>query len=201
MDVPRVMNMFEESKVLMINAHCDQFMDMLDFVEYVAIEDKKTELFQQRLNYICMANNFRMALERDYHRKQVKRHLLKCGYDDARATSKATKLNLGRRVYKHFDEIVANCNRFPNVDIRNLTLDELILAKNLSWVIKRSVEVKPKKRIPADVPVQVDEGSVLQSVDELTNSTWFRQAQDNPALVASILSRISERVINQAIFS
>ena len=69
MDVPRVMNMFEESKVLMINAHCDQFMDMLDFVEYVAIEDKKTELFQQRLNYICMANNFRMALERDYHRK------------------------------------------------------------------------------------------------------------------------------------
>ena len=142
-----------------------------------------------------------MALERDYRRKQVKRHLLKCGYDDARATSKATKLNLGRRVYKHFDEIVANCNRFPNVDIRNLTLDELILAKNLSWVIKRSVEVKPKKRIPADVPVQVDEGSVLQSVDELTNSTWFRQAQDNPALVASILSRISERVINQAIFS
>ena len=150
--------------------------------------------------YIRMANNFRMAIERDYQRKQVKRYLLDCGYSDARATSKANKLNLARRIYKHFDKIVSNCYRYTTVDIRSLKMEELILEKNLSWVIRRSVEVKPKKKIPADVPVVVDEGSVLQSVEELTNSTWFRQAKDNPVLVASILSRISERVVNQAIF-
>ena len=45
MDVPRVMNMFEESKVLMSNAHTDQYMEMLDYVEEVAIEDNLNELF------------------------------------------------------------------------------------------------------------------------------------------------------------
>ena len=187
MDVPRIMNMFEESKVLMNTSHCDRLMEMLDFVEYVAIEDKMTELFQQRVMYICMANNFRMAMERDYGRKQIKRFLVICGYDDRVARSTAEKLNLARRVYTHFAEIVNNCFKCPSIDIRNLTINELSLAKNLSWVIKRSVEVKPKKRIPKDVPVEVDEGSVLQSVEELTNSTWFQQAQDNPVLVASIL--------------
>ena len=72
MDAPRVLTMFDESKVLMNTAHCDQLMEMLNFVEYVEIEDKKTELFQQRVMYICMANNFRMAMERDYGRKQIK---------------------------------------------------------------------------------------------------------------------------------
>jgi len=174
---------------------------MLDFVEYVAIEDKMTELFQQRVMYICMANNFRMAMERDYGRKQIKRFLVICGYDHRLSRSTAEKLNLARRVYTHFAEIVNNCFKYPSIDIRNLTINELSLAKNLYWVIKRSVEVKPKKRIPKDVPVEVDEGSVLQSVEELTNSTWFQQARDNPVLVAGIISRINERVINQAIFS
>ena len=176
-------------------------MEMLDFVEYVAIEDKKTELFQQRVMYICMANNFRRAMERDYGRKQIKRFLVICGYDDTVARTTADKLNLARRVYTHFVEIVNNCFKCPSIDIRNLTINELSLAKNLSWVIKRSMEVKPKIGIPKDVPVEVDEGSVLQSVEELTNSTWFQQAKGNPVLVASILSRINERVINQAIFS
>ena len=146
MDVPRIMNMFEESKVLMNTSHCDRLMEMLDFVEYVAIEGKKTELFQQRVIYICMANNFRMAMERDYGRKQIKRFLIICGYEDRVARSTAEKLNLARRVYTHFAEIVNNCFKCPSIDIRNLTINELSLEKNLSWVLKRSVEVKAKKR-------------------------------------------------------
>ena len=118
MDVPRIMNMFEESKVLMNTSHCDRLMEMLDFVEYVAIEGKKTELFQQRVIYICMANNFRMAMERDYGRKQIKRLLVICWYEDRVARSTAEKLNLARRVYTHFAEIVNNCFKCPSIDIK-----------------------------------------------------------------------------------
>ena len=128
-----------------------------------------------------MAKNFKVGLERHHSCKQPKRFLEsdRVGYQPARAKSTADKINLAGRVYKYFHQIVTNCS----VDVRNLTLKELSLAKNLSWVIKRSVEVKPKKRVPKDIPV------------DLLNSEWFQQAQTNPFLVASVLSRITDCVI------
>ena len=51
MDVPRIMNMFEESKVLMNTSHCDRLMEMLDFVKYVAIEDKMRFTFYKNSFY------------------------------------------------------------------------------------------------------------------------------------------------------
>ena len=73
-------------------------MELMNFTEYVIIEEKKTELFRNKLNYLCMANNFKAAMERDYHCKQILRFLKKhWGYDDNSAKHTADKLNQARR--------------------------------------------------------------------------------------------------------
>ena len=87
------------------------------------------------------------------------------------------------------------------VDIRGLTIHELYLANSLSWVIKRSAEVKPKVNVPDNVSQAVDGGSVQNSINEILNSVWYQQAKDDPQLVATILQGISTPVINDSIYS
>ena len=202
MEAGRILEIFEESRVFVDNRSCNKLMHWLDYVENVLIDDDKTVLFRNRLNYICTANIFKTAMEREYGCKQILRFLkTHWHYDEPKAKRIADKLNSARRVYASFDVIVNNCSRCPNIDIRNFTIKELYLARSLSWVIKRSVDVAPKEKIPADVPIDVDTGSINESIDEILNSNWYRQSQDNPLLVANILQRISDRVINESIYS
>ena len=184
----------------MENSTCDELMQLLNYVEHVAIEDKKTELFQKRINFICLANCFAATMERDYNCKQIKTFLKRSGFSEDVATKTANKLNEARRVYPRLENIVENCCSCPNVDIRDLTIHELYLANTLSWVIKRNAEVKPKVRVPLDVPVAVDAGSIELTKQEILHSDWFKATCQNPTLVASIMSSIATRVINESIY-
>ncbi len=67
----------------MENSTCDELMHLSNFVEYAAIDVKKTELFQNRINYICLANFFASTKKRDYNCRQIKTFLKKHGgFDD-----------------------------------------------------------------------------------------------------------------------
>ena len=201
MDERQVFEMIDEATFNMDNSTCDELVDLLNYVEYVLIEDKKTELFKKRINYICLANSFQAAMERDYNMKQICRFLKKhWNYDDRTAKQMADRLNEARRVYKGLDNIVSNCCSCPHVDIRGLTIHELYLANSLSWVIRRSADVKPKVKIPGDIPHPIDGGSVLRSINEILQSVWYQQAKDNPQLVASTLQGISTRIVNDSIY-
>ena len=112
----------------------------------------------------------------------------------------ADSLNEARRVYNRLDNIVQNRCSCSHVDIRELTIHELYLANSLSWVIRRSAEVKPKMKVPDNIPQPVDSGSVQNSLNEILNSVWYQQAKNNPLLVASILQGISTRVVNDSIY-
>ena len=111
------------------------------------------------------------------------------------------KSNQGSRVYRKFATIVGNFSRCTNLDIRDLTIKELSLAVNLSWVIRRNALIKAKKKVPIDVPVVVDEQSVQETVEDILDSRWYKDTKDNPALVASILNRISERVVSTSLYN
>ena len=52
MDAPRVLTMFDESKVLMNTAHCDQLMEMLNFVEYDYQRRRRVFNYLQQKNYL-----------------------------------------------------------------------------------------------------------------------------------------------------
>ena len=68
----------------------------------------------------------------------------------------ADKYNEGSRIYNKFPLIVNNCARCYGIDIRDLTLKELSLAINMSWLVRRAVLTKAKKKaVPGDVSVDV----------------------------------------------
>ena len=115
------------------------------------------------------------------------------------AQHNADKYNEGSRIYNKFPFIVNNCARCHGIDIRDLTLKELSLAINMSWLLRRAVLTKAKKKnIPRDVAVDVDLASVQQSVDQILASDWYAAARDNPALVANIMNQISERIVRES---
>ena len=201
MDERQIFETIDEATFNMDNSTCDELVTLLNHLEYVVIEDKKTELFKKRINYICLANSFQAAMERDYKMKQICSFLKKYWYFEEKAAQQmANRLNEARRVYKRLGNIVHNCCSCSHVDIRGLTIHELYLANSLSWVIKRSAEVKPKVNVPDNVSQAVDGGSVQNSINEILNSVWYQQAKDDPQLVASILQGISTRVINDSIY-
>ena len=57
MDERQIYEIIDEASFNMDNSTCDELVDLLNYVEYVVIEDKKAELFKKRINYICLANS------------------------------------------------------------------------------------------------------------------------------------------------
>ena len=164
---------------------------------------RRTDLLFKRIDFVCMAQRLKIRMERETGCKQLKRYLKTyCRMDEETAQHSADKFNEGCRIYKKLPLILNNCAQCPSIDIRDFTVKELSLAVNLSWVIRRSALVKATKRktVAADMPVAVDERSVQQSVDEILSSKWYSEAKDNPALVANILNRIGEKVVNTSLY-
>ena len=183
------------------NSSCEDLLREMDRLEFVVIEDKKTNTFEDKIRFISLAHVFGLVMERDYNCKQIKTFLKKYwNYDDHRAARTADRLNEARRVFSRFPKIIENCASVPHVDIRDLDIHELYLANSFSWVLKRNAESKPKRKVPDDVPVDVDLGSVEQTKRDICNSDWYKAACKRPKLVASILSEITTFVVNDSIY-
>ena len=142
-------------------------------------------------------------MERESGYKQLKRYFSsECGMTDAAAKPCADKYNEGNRIYNKFPLIVNNCTQCHGIDIRDLTVKELSLAVNMSWLIRRAALTKSKqKAVPQDVAVDVDFMSVQQSVEQILASNWYSVARENPALVANIMNQISDRVVSSSQYS
>ena len=69
MDVVEIQRLIEESQSIVDNRTCKELSVYLNYVNTVIIEEKKTELFQATLDYVCMSNRFRDLIERDYRCK------------------------------------------------------------------------------------------------------------------------------------
>ena len=202
MDERTLLGYFEEKKRQYSTFGCDRLLQLLNFNEYYDREQKKTDLFFKRLDFICMAESLKIAMARETRYKQIKRYLKTYrGMDDVAAQHNADKINQCSRIYKKFSIIVRNCAQCFDMDIRDLTIKELSLAVNLSWVFRRSVLTKPSKKVPVERPIVVDQESVQQSVDEILSSRWYSDAKKNPALVANIMNRISERIVNSSLYA
>ena len=182
---------------------CERLINSLSFNEFVEREDRKSDLFHKRVDFICMAESLKIAMVRETGYKQLKRYLKNhCGIEDCKAQRMADKFNEGSRIYRNFSTIINNCSKFSSIDIRDFTIKELSLAVNLSWIMRRNALIQAnKKNISLHVPQVIDNESVEQSVDDILNSTWYLEAKDNPALVARIMNRISDRVINNALYA
>ena len=200
MDENQALQMYATTNQTMDGRSCVELLPYIEFEE-TELHNREMEVFQLRLQLICASHEFKVAMFRDYGRKSIKPFLMRYWlYDDTKATSTANKLNEAHRVFQNFAQITKNCFKCPHVKIFRLDMHELYLAKNMTWVIKQSVDIKPASRTPPDVPIPIDAGSVEDSVQAILASDWYRDARDNPFLVANILKNITSRVINDSVY-
>ena len=194
MEVNTIICYFEGKKLYFQTFNCETLLTSLHLNEYVDREDRKTELFFKKINFVCMAESLKIAVKRETDYKQLK-HYLKMFV----VKHNADKHNEGSRIHRNF---VNNCTKCANIDIRDFTVHELCLAVNLSWVMRRSASIQAKATgIILEDPVIIDERSVQQSVDNILNSAWYLEARRKPDLVANLMNRISERVVSNSLYT
>ena len=107
-------------------------------------------------------------------------------------------MNEARRTCIKLEDIVNNCIQC-NLDIRDLTIKELYLASNLSWTLKRKAEIRTQKKVPVDELIEIDQISFEETLEEILEKPWYSQARGNPQLVANLLNRLSNHVVNESI--
>ncbi len=173
-------------------------MQSLNYKEYVDIEDKKDILFEKRLEYICLAESFYVAMIRETGYTQMKR-FFKAEYlmEDGEAGRLADKYNLAHRVYEKFDKIVENCEKCK-FDIRDLSLKEMPLVYAESgkvWLIRRKALSRGSNHQSDGKGPDVNWQSVQETVDLISGSDWFKSAKANPFQVAYIMNEIGRRVV------
>ena len=175
-------------------------MTMLDCNEYVTIEDKKEELFLKRIDYIVMAVCFKTNMEYGSNMKQVKSYLTKVLLmNDREAQSNADKINLACRVNKKLADITQNCCK-GGIDIRELTLNELSLAQNMSWVLRKKALSSIPKKVPSDAAIPMNNESIHHAVEILREMEWFLESKKNPSLVAKNMRNISDAMVKEALY-
>ena len=186
------------------NTH--QILQGLRQKENVEIEDRKTALFRSKLDFVCLAKCLREAMLRDTGFRQLKRFFLGMfNMFDEEATTLADKYNEGARVYDRMDRILENINYVADVDIRDLSLHELSLAHNKSWLIRRSTLSKKKMRKKADNRGQpgllaaVDWPDVQNSVNYLQRQNWFLTIQHDHDVVSTVMHHVSDRMVYKSI--
>ena len=182
--------------------HTRQILQALHVKEYVEIENKKDELFKKKMEFLSMSKSLREVMLRETGHRQLKRYLVDMiGMTNDAATHAADKYNEGSRIYDKFPQVLRNLSRCPELDIRDLTIHELSLAGKPSWVLRRSALLGNKKKPSANktIATPVDWADVQLSVDDITASQWFDTAKSNPPLVAYIMDKINDRVVNKAV--
>ena len=73
MDVNTILEIFEEKKTQYFTFSGEELISSLNLIEYVDIEDKKRNLFLNRIDFICMANSLKLAMQRESGYKPVKK--------------------------------------------------------------------------------------------------------------------------------
>ena len=183
-----------------------QLLQGLQVKEHVEIEDRKTALFRSKLDFICLSKCLREAMLRETGFRQLKRYFIgMLNMSDEEATIAADKYNEGARVYDRMDGILENINYVVDIDIRDLSLHELSLAHNRSWLVRRSTLSKKKMRKKANRRGQpglldnVDWGDVQNSVNFLKSQNWFLTVQQDPDVVSTVMHHVSDRLVYKSI--
>ena len=204
MDAIAITTYLQDKKTEYTRFHSRQLLQALHVKKYVDIESKKDELFNAKVDFVSMSKSLREVMVRETGYRQLKKFFVEMiDMTDEEATHAADKYNEGSRIYDKFPMIIENLSKCPNLDIRDLTIHELALAKKPSWVLRRSAVVANKKKPSGNgaVGAEVDWDNVQQSVDMITSSDWYEEAKDNPPLVAYIMDKVNDRVIGKSMYT
>ena len=92
---------------------------------------------------VVVSKAFKKVAEEQTKFKQIKRQLKALGFDDEYTGQMANTLNNAYWVFDHFEKIQGNLRDCPS--IHRLLLQQLYLAKNLSWCLMMEEKRTPKQ--------------------------------------------------------
>ena len=97
---------------------------------------------------VVVSKAFKKVAEEETKFKQIKRQLKALGFDNEYAGQMADILNNACWGFDHFEKIQGNLRACPSIDIRCLSLQQLYLAKNLSWCLMMEENSNAKRKKP-----------------------------------------------------
>ena len=84
---------------------------------------------------VVVSKAFKKVAGEQTKSKQIKHHLKASGFDNVYTGQMTDTLNNACWVFYYFEKIQGNLRACPSIDILRLLLQQLYLAKNLSWCL------------------------------------------------------------------
>ena len=120
--------------------------------------------------------------------KQIKRQLKALGFDNEYAGQMADTLNNACRVFDHFEKIQGNLRACPGIDIRRLSLQQLYLAKNLSWCLMMEENSKAKRKKPRQS--LYDDEEFTELLEMVTGSRAYSKVRHYKHLTTGLMLQL-----------
>ena len=204
MDEKCIMDYFDQKRNEYSLLTRNELMEWLLSKEYTEIEDLKDKIFKKRLDYFLLAKCLKEKMLRETGYKQLKRYLVyEFGMEDTDAKEAAIKYNKACWTYDSFGRIIRNVALFPNVDIRDLNINQIQLAVTEDWVRRhnamlRGVNKRKNEELIDQNNSSVNWAEVETSFRYLQSCNWYKKAKSDPSQMAFIMDTLSSRAVSDA---
>ena len=146
-----------------------------------------------KMKCVVVSRAFKKVAEEQTKFKQIKHQLKALGFDNEYAGQMADTLNNACWVFDHFEKIQGNLRACPSIDIRCLSLQQLYLAKNLSWCLMIEENSKAKRKKPRQ-PLY-DEEEVAELLEMLRGSRAYSKVCHDKHLTTELMLRLQRTLV------
>ena len=122
---------------------------------------------------MCIAKSYRNVIYERFRYKNTKSYLKNNGYTIEEAAELSGKINSASCVYDKLGLICGNLLQCPDIDITRLSLNQLYLAKNLSWCYNYEQILKRPSSKPDEDQLQYSEADFQDFLNLTRNHPVF----------------------------
>ena len=157
-------------------------------------EEALKDVFCQVLDRSAIAYTFKLKMKTLTGFSYPKSYLKATGlYNEDRATSLANEINLAASVYEHLKQIVDNVMQFDNINLRRLSMNQLNLAKEISWCYQYSENLKGRGKAPADLVYTEQDFKDLENL--VRSSAAYLALEKDPKLISGMMKRLQTTLL------
>ena len=142
---------------------------------------------------VVVSKAFNKVVEEQTKFKQIKHQLKALGFNNEYAGQMADTLNNACWVFDHFEKIQGNLRACPGIDIRRLSLQQLYLAKNLSWCLMMEDNSKAKRKKPRRPLYDKEEFTEL--LEMVRGSRAYSKVRHDKHLTTGLMLRLQRALV------
>ena len=144
---------------------------------------------------VAASKAFKKVAEEQTKFKQIKRQLKALGFDNEYAGQMVDTLNNACWVFDHFEKVQGNLRACPSISIRRLLLQQLYLAKNLSWCLLMEENSKAKRKNLRQS--LYDEEEFTELLEMVRGSRAYSKVRHDKDLTTGLMLRLQKTLVNK----